>query len=322
MRIPGWLWSRSSESIRDTGRLLFSRNPPASESLQLINLATHDILTAVQLIASVVELLEIELADHPEDAAAFVAGATQRVKVAIGNFLDFTQLVRSQKISLNEFGRRLDREVGHLCQVIDPLEKNIAPVAKSITSIRLSAGARSLRYSAKAVCALILGMGDWHQKSSTALDLGSLLSEIVVLHHPAASARKLKLFFSEMDEAVYVDAPAWAVSTVLTNLVGNAIKYTDIGTVSVSIAMTLKTVQVQVVDTGIGMDEEFLRKITKPGMRANSGVDAHCEGQGLGLALAKYASRAVGGTLRFSSRLGIGTQAIFRMPVLMNDESN
>lgn len=96
---------------------------------------------------------------------------------------------------------------------------------------------------------------------------------------------------------------------LLTNLVGNAIKFTDQG--SVTILPKLDTAKnrliIEVRDTGIGIASEDLDNIFDPFVQADNSVTRRFDGTGLGLAISRRIARALGGNLTVHSTLGSGS---------------
>jgi two-component system, sensor histidine kinase len=116
------------------------------------------------------------------------------------------------------------------------------------------------------------------------------------------------------------DAPALVISTdrtlfyqLLQNLVGNALKYTDRGSVEVACRRAGETITIAVEDTGIGIPADKLERIFDEYFQ----VDTHGTkrvGVGLGLAIVKEVARLLGFSVRIDSRLGEGTQACVGIP--------
>lgn len=110
----------------------------------------------------------------------------------------------------------------------------------------------------------------------------------------------------------YVQADPVRFEQILYNLVGNAMKYTRGGIVSIDARATGDTVEVSVHDTGIGIATDSLERIFQPLERA---ADAEAGGFGLGLTIARQLAHAMHGTLRASSTLGKGSVFTFALPV-------
>jgi signal transduction histidine kinase/DNA-binding response OmpR family regulator len=109
---------------------------------------------------------------------------------------------------------------------------------------------------------------------------------------------------------------------VVTNLVGNAIKFTAGGTVSVRIRPIpgpvpkgqVQRLYVTVTDTGIGIGDEAQAKIFEPFSQADTSTTRKFGGTGLGLTIARKLVEAMGGTLQVSSEVGRGSEFCFALP--------
>lgn len=115
------------------------------------------------------------------------------------------------------------------------------------------------------------------------------------------------LFIKEIKDStdVTVCGDADRVEQVIGNLLDNAVKFTDAGTVLFSAAYGNGDLSVCVEDTGIGMDEETVSRIFRPFERAAPSVDP--EGFGLGLSITKGLVALLGGGISVSSRAGEGS---------------
>ncbi len=106
---------------------------------------------------------------------------------------------------------------------------------------------------------------------------------------------------------------------VITNLVGNAIKFTSAGGVKVSAALIEKRhqtrLQVDVIDTGIGMSPNQLEKIFDPFTQADNSVTRRFGGTGLGLSISQRIVKSLGGELTAKSIVGQGSVFSFDIDV-------
>lgn len=117
-----------------------------------------------------------------------------------------------------------------------------------------------------------------------------------------------------------IERPRWVISTdrtlfgqLLQNLLGNALKYTDHGSVRLSCSKDDSAVTIAIRDTGVGIPADKLERIFDEYYQ----VDTHGTkrmGVGLGLAIVKEVARLLGFSVRISSEVGKGTQALIRIP--------
>ncbi len=116
-----------------------------------------------------------------------------------------------------------------------------------------------------------------------------------------------------------VSGPADMVRNLLLNLVGNAVKFTESGSVSIicSIAKSPKgdTLSLHVIDTGIGIAQEALGLIFQPFQQADDSVMDRFGGTGLGLAICKQICDQIGGTITVKSVIGQGSEFHVTIPI-------
>src|SRR5690606_30361381 len=104
------------------------------------------------------------------------------------------------------------------------------------------------------------------------------------------------------------------IERILTNLVGNAVKFTDRGGVTVLLEATEGEVVFTVRDTGIGIQETFLPELFGEFKQASSGYGRSYEGNGLGLAITRRIAHLLGGRVEVESEEGLGTEFRVHLP--------
>ena len=119
------------------------------------------------------------------------------------------------------------------------------------------------------------------------------------------------------------------ISQILTNLVGNSIKFTETGSVSVHCDLLLvddrrATIRFSVADTGIGIPADKLEKLFKPFSQVDPSNTRKFGGTGLGLAISRQLAERMGGKLDLASVEGKGTTTTFTlaMPIAPTDDSS
>ncbi|MFA6542338.1 MAG: ATP-binding protein, partial [Bacteroidota bacterium] len=104
------------------------------------------------------------------------------------------------------------------------------------------------------------------------------------------------------------------VAQILLNIINNAIKFTDKGFVRIAYETTEKTIVTKIIDTGIGIKKEDLRKLFKPFSQIDAGLTRNHEGTGLGLSICQKLVEKLGGTLSVESVPGTGSTFSVALP--------
>jgi PAS domain S-box-containing protein len=105
------------------------------------------------------------------------------------------------------------------------------------------------------------------------------------------------------------------VEQVLLNLLGNAVKFTEEGAVSIESKVDGNRLVTRVTDTGIGIGRDDLETIFKPFRQVDTGIARQYEGTGLGLSICKRLAEAMGGTIHAESERGKGSCFTFTLPL-------
>lgn len=147
-----------------------------------------------------------------------------------------------------------------------------------------------------------------------------IVSDVVALMKIRADAKGLALIADFRGEIpLAIESDAHRLRQVLINLVGNAIKFTDAGSVRVTTWLTgqhdtAPQLHFAVTDTGIGMSEEQTARLFLPFSQVDSSTTRRYGGTGLGLAICKSLVEMLGGSLRVTSRPGVGSKFAFHVP--------
>lgn len=144
------------------------------------------------------------------------------------------------------------------------------------------------------------------------VDVGSIARDVVAQLEPQAAAKNLALSL-EATKVPTLVGDSDRLTQVLMNVVGNAVQYTEEGSVVVSVGESDGMAQIDVADTGRGLAAEDQQQIFERFHR----VDEHfADGTGVGLAIAKLIVDVHGGTIKASSPgLGKGTTVTIAIPI-------
>lgn len=146
-----------------------------------------------------------------------------------------------------------------------------------------------------------------------AVPVAQALQQVGTLVEQQAQAKGLALHSVGGPEGAMVRADPQRLQQVLLNLVVNAVKFTDHGSVTLGWNTSPQTVRIFVRDTGPGIAPETLANIFEPFVQGSSETLARAEGVGLGLTIGREFSRMMGGTLSVESALGEGSTFIVEL---------
>lgn len=150
------------------------------------------------------------------------------------------------------------------------------------------------------------------------LHLGKFLKEIEFHYNEIIAGRNDKniqfriISNLEQDSAICTDEIR--LRQVLDNLIGNAMKFTHSGSVTLTINVRQDSVLFEVIDTGIGIPKEEQTAIFERFMQAEQNHNVNYGGTGLGLAISKNLIDLLGGKLQVESEVGKGSNFYFELP--------
>jgi signal transduction histidine kinase len=148
-----------------------------------------------------------------------------------------------------------------------------------------------------------------------AVPLAAVLTEVAAEVEPLAHARGLPLRWRNALGAVTVPTDRVKLKTILKNLVGNAIKYTPEGSVSVSVGQDGDALRVEVEDTGVGIAAADLPAIFEMFRQVDGSSTRAVGGVGLGLYIVRQLVERLGGTVGVASEPGVGSTFTVRLPM-------
>ena len=182
----------------------------------------------------------------------------------------------------------------------------------------------SIRSSAEHLLQLVGALLDYHQLESgkatthaVSFNPARLVSDCATQARPVANNKNLEVVCSLRTGADCVcQADAFRIRQIMNNLIGNAVKYTDRGTITVSAALNGSQLTMSVADTGSGMTESEQQRIFNAFTRLPDAQGK--EGVGLGLSITREAVNMLGGTIRVASQKGKGSKFTVTLPVTVD----
>ena len=234
------------------------------------------------MISALIEAKEMaESANKLKDA--FIANISHEIRTPLNGILGMSSLIR------DTFQGKVKKEDGELFDGIDYSSKRIIRTVDMI-----------LNYSR-----LQVGKFPLFPKK---LDLSSICVNLVKEYAAAAKNKSLGLTFLNNYGDVVVFVDEYSINMAVSNLLDNAIKYTNEGSIQVTLYKGNNDDTIlDVKDTGIGISEEYVDKVFEPYLQEEMGYGRAYEGVGLGLSLIKKILILNDANISLESKKGEGT---------------
>jgi signal transduction histidine kinase len=145
-------------------------------------------------------------------------------------------------------------------------------------------------------------------------DLSALVREVARSTESLAVTKGIAIVVDVADGSTTIVTDATKLRQILVNLLGNAIRYTDRGRVTLRARADAEAVLLEVEDTGIGIAPEHLEQIFERFWQVDQSNTKLRGGTGLGLVVTRDLARALGGDVEVESRLGSGSRFRVRLP--------
>jgi signal transduction histidine kinase len=156
---------------------------------------------------------------------------------------------------------------------------------------------------------------DEHFIDKEAVEIGSFLENIITTYEPLAQEKNIELSLKISTNAS-VNADRNKLDQVMDNLIMNALKYTNEGSIKVLCEQNETQIQISVEDTGIGIASEHLDRLFDRFYRTDKARSRDKGGTGLGLAVVRGILKAHDTDILVSSEVGKGSRFYFQLPII------
>lgn len=221
--------------------------------------------------------------------SAFLANMSHEIRTPMNGILGFTELLKSQEYSKEE-----------QLQFISVIQQSGFRMLSTINNIidvsKLESGAEKMKISE--------------------VNITEILNELLVFFTPEANSKRLKLDIRQLgtEPTDHFFTDEYKLNSILTNLIKNALKFTNKGFIKVEYSITENEANFTITDTGIGIPKDKQDTIFGEFIQANASNSSGFEGSGLGLSITKGYVELLNGEIKLESETNKGTSLYVRIP--------
>ena len=221
----------------------------------------------------------------------FLATISHELRTPLVGILGFAEIIRDEVEQ---------PEISNMAQLISTSGKRLLETLNSVLDLsKIEANKLNLNY--------------------TRINLSEFVKELIKLFEKLASDKGLSLSLNIKKNNIFVLLDEQILFQILNNLIGNAIKYTEKGSVQVELENSVRSgkkfVDIKIIDTGIGIKKENLQQIFEEFRQVSEGFNRQFEGTGLGLTITKRLVEIMSGQIFVESEIGKGSTFIVSFEV-------
>jgi PAS domain S-box-containing protein len=253
--------------------------------ITVINDVTKRKLTEIELIAS-----KEKAEENDRLKSSFLANMSHEIRTPLNSIIGFAELVGDPDFSPEQHAE--------FAQMINDSGTNLLIIISDIMDLsKIEAGQVQLKKHKVPINQLIATLKkEFTQKA-------------------IKKGIELRLDPQNPNEEIVIESDEIKIRQILTNFLGNAIKFTEKGYIELGFKIAETHVHFQVKDTGIGIPDAYHEKIFERFRQIETAYTRKYGGNGLGLAIAKSLVELLGGEIGMESEVGIGSVFYFSIPI-------
>lgn len=244
----------------------------------------------VQMRTSELEIEKVKAQSADKLKSAFLATMSHELRTPLNSIIGFTGLL------INELAGPINDEQKKQLGMVKNSGRHLLSLINDILDLsKIEAGEMSV--------------------SKDSYELLPSIERVIEIVQPLADAKDLRLTFEVTPENIQFVSDVRRVEQILINLLDNAVKFTESGSVILKCSSDGKILTFTVKDTGIGIQTKDIKKLFVPFSQLDSGLTRNHQGTGLGLSISQKLVKMLGGTISVKSEFGSGSEFNVRFPV-------
>lgn len=264
------------------------------ENQNLLHFYATDITNLKNTEAELISAKERAL-QNEEVKTLFLANMSHEIRTPLNSILGFTELIE------DEVKDKVDENLETYFETIYMSGKRLWQTVHHILDISQ------------------IETGTFELKKQN-IDLGKLITELASSFRSAARAKKIDLQVEINQADMHIISDEYCATQAITNLIDNAIKYTNEGYVRLTGEVVDDVIKITIADSGIGMSQDYQEHMFNLFSQESTGYTKNFQGMGLGLALAHRYLTLINGKIHFESEQEVGSKFTIFLPGHPSDD--